>query len=89
MPRWNLDGSELFYRSGSRMMAVDVRLADDLVLGKPHVLFDRPNTDSGFDVALDGKRFLMMDIVESEKAPTELILVQNWSEELKRLVPVN
>ena len=68
------------------MMLVDVGSADDIGLGRPHVLFDRPNTDSGFDVALDGKRFLMMDIVESEKAPTELILVQNWSEELQRLV---
>ncbi len=36
----------------------------------------------------DGQGFLMID--ESEAAaprPTQLVLVQNWAEELKRLVP--
>jgi len=42
----------------------------------------------GYDVTPDGKRFLVVDA--GERAPikaTEMILIQNWTEELKRLVP--
>ena len=35
----------------------------------------------------DGQSFAMIDDSEGEPAPTQLILVQNWAEELKRLVP--
>jgi hypothetical protein len=39
-------------------------------------------------VSLDGKRFLMVKLEERKPAPvTEMILVQNWFEELKRLLP--
>ena len=39
-----------------------------------------------YDIAPDGKRFLMIKpAMESE---ARIILVQNWFEELKRLVPV-
>jgi len=38
-----------------------------------------------YDVSLDGERFLVIrEVGTSER---ELILVMNWSEELKRLVP--
>jgi hypothetical protein len=37
---------------------------------------------------LDGQRFLMVKFGERKPLPvTELILVQNWFEELKRLAP--
>lgn len=41
-----------------------------------------------YDVTPDGRRFLMVE--EKERPPikaTQMILVQNWFEELKRLVP--
>jgi hypothetical protein len=40
-----------------------------------------------YDVTLDGQRFVMVDASESEPPPKEIILVQNWFEEVKRLVP--
>jgi hypothetical protein len=42
-----------------------------------------------FDVAADGKRFLMIKPASGEAAPPpqSLIVVENWLEELKRLVP--
>jgi serine/threonine-protein kinase len=89
LPLWSRSGKELFYRHGPRMMAVDVDTREGLVLGKPRLLFERPGADEGYDVAPDGQRFVMLDRVESEPPPRELILVQNWSEELKRLVPTN
>ena len=42
-----------------------------------------------YDVSLDGKRFLMIKNAEAEAeaTPPQIIVVQNWREELKRLVP--
>ena len=42
-------------------------------------------------VALDGRRFLMIQQRDSvpQQPVTHVVLVQNWLEELKRLVPRN
>ena len=44
-----------------------------------------------YDVSPDGRRFLMIKPVgpEQPSAPTRIIVVQNWTEELKRLVPTH
>ncbi len=63
----------------------------------PEVLFegdDYPSVGNGrsYDVAPDGQRFLMIKEsggAEGTSAPPSLILVQNWFEELRRLVPTN
>ena len=39
-PLWSRDGRELFFRSGNRMMAVDVTLAPAFSTRTPHVLFE-------------------------------------------------
>ena len=42
----------------------------------------------GYDLSLDGQRFLMVKLEQRKPSPvTEMILVQNWFEELKRLAP--
>jgi Tol biopolymer transport system component len=94
-PRWNPNGRELFYRSGDRMMAVDVSTRGGFAAGKPRRLFagDYVRTFGGYvraqyDVSPDGGRFLMLKPVEHEETPLRQInVVLNWSEELKRLVP--
>ena len=46
--------------------------------------YARPN----YDVSPDGQRFLMLKPVEQKRSgPTEINVVLNWTEELKRLVP--
>ena len=43
-----------------------------------------------YDVSLDGKRFLMIKEgggPNQSAAPPSIVVVQNWFEELKRLVP--
>ena len=67
LARWRRDGRELFYRSGNKMMAVSVRLGDDLVLGKPRLLFNA-EFDEEYDVTADGQRFVM---VKHEKSPLQ------------------
>jgi len=60
---------------------------------KPRLLFEQPGYGfSGplrsYDLSKDGQRFLMVKMQQRKPTPvTELILVQNWFEELKRLVP--
>jgi hypothetical protein len=70
-------------------MAVSVTLAAKFSAGKPRRLFAGAYTgesrEPAFDVSPDDQRFLM---VKSDEAATlrQLTVVQNWVEELKRLV---
>ena len=61
-PLWARDGSELYYRSGDRVMAVQVSLGSSASASQPVVLF-RGNYDNsqpaGWDVDAQG-RFLMV-----------------------------
>jgi len=98
-PAWSRDGRELFYMTASsiggqaaptKMMVVPVALNPAFTAGTPRILFEgRYGTTAnirGYDVAPDG-RFLMVE--QKDRAPTRLaamIIVQNWTEELKRLV---
>ena len=68
-------------------MAVPLRTEGELQLGNPKLLFERRSVYGKYDVMPDGQSFVMIDDSEGEPAPTQLILVQNWAEELKRLVP--
>jgi Tol biopolymer transport system component/predicted Ser/Thr protein kinase len=92
-PVWNPNGRELFYRSGGRMMAVDIVTQLGFAAGKPRVLFDGPYLPSpvtfpNYDVSPDGQRFLMLKPSEqAQAAPTQINVVLNWFEELKRRVP--
>ena len=98
-PRWARNGRELFYLSPrNEMMSVQVGSGDAWSPGKPVKLFDAAGYYTGgpvnpyfnYDVAKDG-RFLMIKPKgepASEGAPTtNLIVIQHWFEELKRLVP--
>ena len=96
-PLWSPDGSELFFSSidNRQMLAVPVQSGTTFVAGRPQVLFDieLPLSRGGdwpYDIGPDG-RFLMIRSGQEGAAgtATNLILVQNWLEELKRLVPVN
>jgi serine/threonine protein kinase/Tol biopolymer transport system component len=92
-PAWNHNGRELFYRSGNKMMAVDIVTQPSFAAGKPRMLFQgpyerSPATSPNYDVAPDGQRFLMLKPADTgESAPTRINVVLNWFEELKRRVP--
>jgi Tol biopolymer transport system component len=93
-PVWNPNGRELFYRSGDKMMAVDIATLPSFAAGKPRLLFEgkyvpTPLTNPNYDVSPDGQRFLMVKPSEQEQAaPTQINVVLNWFEELKQKVPV-
>ncbi len=88
-PVWSKDGRELFYRSEGRMMAVDVRTEPTFSAGTPRTLLDAQQLAGyadPFDVSLDGERFVLVED-ESAGLRRSLMVVLNWTEELKRLVP--
>jgi serine/threonine protein kinase/Tol biopolymer transport system component len=93
-PVWNRNGRELFYRSGNKMMAVDIATQPSFSAGKPRMLFEgryelAPFPSSNYDVSPDGQRFLMIKTSEqAQAARTQINVVLNWFEELKRRVPV-
>jgi Tol biopolymer transport system component len=88
---WAPDGHELFYRSGDRMLAVDIVTQPALRPGKPHLLFERAFAKGGpwrnYDVSRDGRRFLMLKPANEDVSITQLNVVLNWQEELKQRVP--
>jgi eukaryotic-like serine/threonine-protein kinase len=91
-PAWNHNGRELFYRSGDKMMAVDIATQPSFTSGKPRMLFEgqyspAAGTTPNYDVSPDGKRFLMLKANEQAAGPTQINVVLNWFEELKQKVP--
>ena len=90
-PVWSRDGRELFYRDrNGRMVAVRVETGAAFSVGAATPLFadttfQRADVHRQYDVTPDGKRFIMVRPKNSGHQ-SRLILVQNFSEELKRLV---
>jgi serine/threonine-protein kinase len=91
-PLWAPNGRELFYENPTgAIMAVPVDASGpSWRSGNPVRLIDRAYVSLGggvrnFDISPDGRRFLT---VKSAAAfPPQIVVVQNWMEELKRLVP--
>jgi serine/threonine protein kinase/Tol biopolymer transport system component len=88
-PVWNPTGRELFYRSGNRMMAEPVTLQPEFSAGKPVTMFEGPWLPSAsnipnYDVSRDGQRFLMLKAADEDQGARQIVVVQNWLEELKK-----
>ncbi len=89
-PRWRRDGKELFYISAdSQMMSVEVSTRPTFKSGTPHPLFQSDIVDTGirtgpisWDLAPDGKRFLIITPNSSETSTVTILL--NWREKPAR-----
>jgi Tol biopolymer transport system component len=102
---WSPDGRSIYYQSedeerilavpGNRIMAVPVATTPRFRVGAARVLLE--GTYNGgtysifrsFDVAPDGKSFVMVKPDEECGKATEIRLVLNWFEELERLAPTD
>ena len=96
-PVWNPAGGELFYRAVTGVMALAFETEPTFTPGALTQLFEQIIIIGGNNrrmaLSPDGQRFLLFanatENADSEAAPSQLIVVQNWFEELRRLVPVN
>jgi eukaryotic-like serine/threonine-protein kinase len=92
-PVWARNGRELFYRNGDKIMAAPVEIKPVFAAAKPKLLFEGHYEKSVFayepnyDLSPDGQRLLMIKASEQESAESQLNVVLNWADDLKRLVP--
>ena len=96
-PVWSLDGRELFYRRDSDLMVAPIEIEPTFSIGTARVLFSLSDYEIGltaeeaqlWDVAPTEDRFLVLSSATQTTDDDVLIFVENWFEELKRLVPTN
>ena len=94
-PVWSRNRPELYYRNGAgEMVVVPVLPGPEFKTGTQQVLFSAKEYRSDFyhaayDVTADGQRFVMIRVSESGSLHEQLIVVENWFEELQRLAPTN
>ena len=96
-PLWGPDSREVFYRDlTGAVMRVAIERGSGRAAETPAKLFGAGRYYFGygeafgrtFDISRDGRRFLMIKHValDQSSAPT-ILVVENWFEDLKRLVP--
>ena len=98
-PIWQRDGKEIFYRNGSKVMAVPVSTQASFQAGRPRLLWEgeysyglssscggRGATVTSYDVSPGGQRFLMIKDNDQNMYATKIVVVVNWAEELKRIM---
>ena len=95
---WARDGRELFFFANDQVLtSVPVETTGaEFIAGTPRPLL-KPlyyiggagAVGRGYDVSPDGRRFVMIkaEAPESAGASTNVVVIQHWDEELKRLVP--
>jgi serine/threonine-protein kinase len=100
-PVWKRGGGELYYRNGDSMMAVDVSTAGAFTASRPRELWKghyshgmssscgAPGaTSSNYDATADGTRFLMIKDEDQDRVTSkEIVVVQGWADEVRRLSP--
>jgi eukaryotic-like serine/threonine-protein kinase len=95
-PMWARGGRELFYRNGDKMMVAAIETKPVFGAAKPKLLFEGLyergiisfSIEQNYDVSPDSQRFLMIKGSEQESVATQLNVVLNWSDEVRRLAPV-
>ncbi len=99
-PRWNSDGSELFFHDGlapnSTIFVADVTTSPTFAISQPRILIPLNSwlSRNRYDVSPDDQRFLILKNVDAAQIdglgtedPARLAVVENWFEELKRITP--
>jgi Tol biopolymer transport system component len=91
-PTWAPDGKTLYYRRGQAVMAVSVGGDDPSTWPKPTMLFEGPyQFDTGpthYDAARDGRLLMVKPVADDDGGARQLVVVQHWFEELRRLAPL-
>jgi serine/threonine-protein kinase len=94
-PHWSADGSALYFQGPREVMRADVDSGESFRFDTPEPVFTTAdyimvgNAPRRFDVSVDDERLMMVRLDTGIGGQYRLIVVQNWVEELKRLVPVD
>jgi serine/threonine-protein kinase len=82
---WAPDGRAIFYKKDNKFWRVAITTSPSFIAGRPELLFE--GDYESWDIAPDGKRFLVIKDEAAESAPKHLNLVLNWFEDLKARGP--
>ncbi|MBL7185383.1 MAG: serine/threonine-protein kinase [Phycisphaerae bacterium] len=92
-PVWDPSEKELYYRddNGDKLFKVSVLTEPAVQVGSPELLFEGRffgslNWGRNYDISPKGDFFVLIEEGETQPA-TQINVVLNWSEELKRLAP--
>ena len=92
-PRWSPAGRELFYLDDGAMILVAIETEPAFRTVGTRKLFEGNYNDlsHSYDVSRDGTRFIMIqeDAGYYSDVGSDLVVVLDWFEELKRLVPTD
>jgi serine/threonine-protein kinase len=93
-PVWSRNGRELFYLAADgALMSVPVQPGPGFTVGNATRVLDVASYNislaagRSYDVSPDGQRFLVLKDAQQQGA-AQINVVLNWTEELKRLVPI-
>jgi eukaryotic-like serine/threonine-protein kinase len=88
-PRWDRSGERLYFREGNALMEVDIVMRGEVPkLGTPRRLFTGAQAgavllnDFQYDVHPDGRRFLMLQEIDSG-TQNQMVVIQNWFSEFR------
>jgi dipeptidyl aminopeptidase/acylaminoacyl peptidase len=97
-PKWSADSSALYYLSADAIVAAEVLPGPSFVVGMRRPVLDRSpylflqNGPPNYAASPAGDRWLLRKVPSRAggvNAGHRFIIVQNWTEELKRRVPVD
>jgi serine/threonine-protein kinase len=87
---WSRDGKEVIYRNGSKILSARVVPDVTFRVDAAQTLFEGgfdPSSERAYDVAPDG-RFVMIENEPTDNTTSaSIVVVLNWTEELKARVP--
>jgi Tol biopolymer transport system component len=90
-PVWAKRGQELYYLEETRLMAAAVVPGATLAFKTPTPLFEPAmqvtSQPPSYDVAADGRFLVIRPAATKTRTSTQVVVVTNWLDELRRLVP--
>lgn len=92
-PLWGSNGQDLFYIGGDdRLTSVRIQKGPSFSASEPTSILPARYFNAGpgrtYTVSRDGGRFLMIKEGSGRGQSAHIVVVQNWTEELKQRVPV-
>ena len=92
-PVWARNGHELFYYNGIKLMSVTITTQPTFAASSPLPMLEGRSTSPGalanalYDVAPNGQQFIMAKETGPDSGSTQVHVVLDWTEELKRQIP--
>jgi hypothetical protein len=80
-PAWGPDSRHLYFGQGNVLSVAELKTSPTLSVVDRHVVAQLPYTSEDFDVAPDGKSFV---VVAPESGKSEVIVSLHWTDEVRR-----